>query len=84
LLSDSDIALLLTARGVDAQAVVGAADRIRHLACGDRVTFVMNRNINYTNVCTLKCGFCAFSKGKVRCDRLIFDEETDPALLAPT
>lgn len=49
-----------------AQAVQAAADELRERACGDTVTYVVNRNINYTNVCTFKCQFCAFSKGKVR------------------
>ena len=39
------------------------ADELRQEAVGDVVTFVANRNINYTNVCTFKCRFCAFSKG---------------------
>ena len=39
------------------------ADELRREAVGDDVTFVANRNINYTNVCTFKCRFCAFSKG---------------------
>ena len=46
-------------------AVVGAADRLRREVCGDDVTYVVTRNINYTNVCYFKCGFCAFSKGKL-------------------
>ena len=40
-----------------------AADEARAAQCGDAVTYVVNRNINYTNVCTLSCAFCAFSKG---------------------
>ena len=39
------------------------ADQLRAEAVGDDVTWVANRNINYTNVCTFKCRFCAFSKG---------------------
>jgi len=58
-----EIVTLLSARGADAQAVYDAADRIRHRTVGDAVTFVRNRNINYTNICTFKCRFCAFSKG---------------------
>jgi FO synthase len=46
------------------QAVCAAADELRQRACGDAVTYVVNRNINYTNVCTYGCTFCAFSKGK--------------------
>ena len=44
-------------------AVAEVADQLRREIVGDEVTFVRNRNINYTNVCTFKCRFCAFSKG---------------------
>ena len=44
-------------------AVAAVADELRREIVGDEVTFVRNRNINYTNVCTFKCRFCAFSKG---------------------
>jgi len=60
--SESDVQLLLSARGVDMAAVVAAADVLRHAVCGDVVSYVVNRNINYTNVCTYACRFCAFSK----------------------
>ena len=42
-----------------------AADALRRDVCGDTVTYVVTRNINYTNVCYFRCGFCAFSKGKL-------------------
>src|SRR6516225_4228995 len=42
-----------------------AADELRQAANGDVVSYVVTRNINYTNICYFKCGFCAFSKGKV-------------------
>ena len=45
-------------------AVVSAADALRRSVVGDRVSYVVNRNINYTNICTYHCGFCAFSKGR--------------------
>jgi FO synthase len=45
--------------------VVRAADTLRREVNGDEVTYVVNRNINYTNVCYFKCQFCAFSKGKL-------------------
>jgi 7,8-didemethyl-8-hydroxy-5-deazariboflavin synthase CofH subunit/7,8-didemethyl-8-hydroxy-5-deazariboflavin synthase CofG subunit len=54
---------LFNARGGDFNAVVERADSVRHDLVGDAVSFVINRNINYTNVCTFKCRFCAFSKG---------------------
>jgi FO synthase len=57
------IVTLFGARGPEVAAVAEVADDLRRQICGDDVTFVVNRNINYTNVCTFKCRFCAFSKG---------------------
>ena len=62
-LDEAAVATLLRARGADFDAVCAAADEARMRQCGDVVTYVVNRNINYTNVCALSCGFCAFSKG---------------------
>ena len=64
-LDEAEIAALFTARGDDLVAVVRAADVLRREVNGDEVTYVVNRNINYTNVCYFKCQFCAFSKGKL-------------------
>jgi FO synthase len=64
-LDERAIVRLFRARGDDFSAVVQAADRLRAEQCGDTVTFVVNRNINYTNICYFKCQFCAFSKGKL-------------------
>ena len=58
-----ELRTLFLARGADYNAVVEHADAVRRDLVGDAVTFVINRNINYTNVCTFKCRFCAFSKG---------------------
>ncbi len=58
-----EIVTLLGARGSEVARVAEVADQLRFDAVGDIVTFVRNRNINYTNVCTFKCRFCAFSKG---------------------
>jgi 7,8-didemethyl-8-hydroxy-5-deazariboflavin synthase CofH subunit/7,8-didemethyl-8-hydroxy-5-deazariboflavin synthase CofG subunit len=58
-----EIVTLLGARGADFTRVTHVADGLRAEAVGDAVTFVRNRNINYTNICTFKCRFCAFSKG---------------------
>jgi FO synthase len=58
-----EIVCLLEARGPEVVAVAAVADDLRRQIVGDTVTFVRNRNINYTNVCTFKCRFCAFSKG---------------------
>ena len=59
----SELVTLFRARGGDYNAVVELADVTRRELVGDAVSFVINRNINYTNVCTFKCRFCAFSKG---------------------
>ncbi len=59
----AEIETLLCARGRDVAAVCEVADQLRRDVIGDEVTFVRNRNINYTNVCTFRCKFCAFSKG---------------------
>jgi FO synthase len=58
------IAQLFEARGSDYSAIRDVADGLRRDTVGDTVRYVVNRNINYTNSCTYKCGFCAFSKGK--------------------
>ncbi|MDQ1454827.1 MAG: synthase [Actinomycetota bacterium] len=58
-----EIVTLLAARGPEVARVAEVADQLRREIVGDEVTFVRNRNINYTNVCTYRCKFCAFSKG---------------------
>jgi FO synthase len=64
-LTEDDTTVLFRARGIDLRAVLAAADALRREVCGDTVTYVVTRNINYTNVCYFRCGFCAFSKGKL-------------------
>ncbi len=64
-LNESEIVRLFQARGPEFTAVCHAADKLRHDTVGDTVSYVVNRNINYTNVCYFKCQFCAFSKGKL-------------------
>jgi FO synthase len=64
-LAEVDVIALFEARGRQLEAVFAAADRLRGIACGDTVSYVVTRNINYTNVCYFRCGFCAFSKGKL-------------------
>ena len=59
----NEIVTLFGARGAEVNAVSQLADSLRAQAVGDVVTWVHNRNINYTNVCTFKCKFCGFSKG---------------------
>ena len=62
-LTEDEITLLFTARGPEQRDLFQAADALRREVNGDTVTYVINRNINYTNMCYFKCGFCAFSKG---------------------
>jgi FO synthase len=59
----SETEALFGARGDQVEAVAWTADRLRRRTVGDLVTYVVNRNINYTNLCYFRCGFCAFSKG---------------------
>jgi FO synthase len=64
-LDEDDVTALLRARGDDFAAVTRAADLLRREVSGEAITYVVTRNINYTNVCYFRCGFCAFSKGKL-------------------
>ena len=64
-LGEEELARLFRARGDERQRVLAAADRLRREVCGDEVSYVVTRNIQYTNVCYFRCGFCAFSKGKL-------------------
>ena len=61
--NEEQIVSLFSARGREVAAVAALADELRAVTNGDVVTYVRNRNINYTNVCTFKCSFCGFSKG---------------------
>ena len=61
--SREELITLFSARGADLVAINELADDVRKQLVGDDISFVINRNINYTNVCTFKCRFCAFSKG---------------------
>ena len=65
LLSKEEIAFLFESRGADFSYLTQAANELRQQRNGDTVSYVVNRNINYTNVCYFKCQFCAFSKGKL-------------------
>jgi FO synthase len=64
-LDEDGVTALFEARGADLGAVLDAADALRREVCGDEVSYVVTRNVNYTNVCYFRCGFCAFSKGKL-------------------
>ncbi len=64
-LAEDEIARLFRARGDERRRVLADADRLRREVNGDVVTYVVTRNVQYTNVCYFRCGFCAFSKGKL-------------------
>ncbi|GCE16182.1 5-amino-6-(D-ribitylamino)uracil--L-tyrosine 4-hydroxyphenyl transferase CofH [Tengunoibacter tsumagoiensis] len=64
-LTEAEVVRLFQARGEEFTLVCQAADALRRRLNGDVVTYVVNRNINYTNICYFKCQFCAFSKGKL-------------------
>jgi FO synthase len=76
-LGRDEIVALFSARGGERERVLAAADRLRREVCGDEVTYVVTRNIQYTNVCYFRCGFCAFSKGKLA------ENLRGPAFLVP-
>jgi FO synthase len=64
-LGEEELVRLFSARGEDAHRVFAAADALRREVNGDTVSYVVTRNVNYTNVCYFRCGFCAFSKGRL-------------------
>lgn len=64
-LTEQEIVQLFQVRGADFAAVCQAANDLRRQVNGDVVTYAVNRNINYTNICYFRCQFCAFSKGKL-------------------
>src|SRR6476646_287852 len=61
-ISVSDATVLFSANGLDFHLIGIVADELRKRRVGDIVTYVVNRNINFTNVCIKQCGFCAFSR----------------------
>jgi FO synthase len=68
-LTEDEIVKLFSADAGDVTQITQAADALRAATVGDDVTYVINRNINYTNICLYKCGFCAFSKGSTKAER---------------
>jgi FO synthase len=58
-----EVETLFRARGAEVEEIARTADALRARVCGDEVTYVVNRNINYTNQCYFRCGFCGFSRG---------------------
>jgi FO synthase len=67
-LTEQDALSLLTAEGDDLKAVVRWADDVRRDTVGDQVTYVVNRNVNFTNVCYTGCRFCAFAQRRTDAD----------------
>jgi FO synthase len=67
-LDEKEIVRLFAARDADYEHVITSADALRQSVSGDVVRYVVNRNINYTNICYFRCRFCAFSKGKTHED----------------
>ena len=61
-LTEQEIVLLFGTERLDFEALVTAADQLREDTVGETVTYVVNRNINFTNVCVKRCSFCAFSR----------------------
>src|SRR5437016_1545853 len=62
-LSAEDGEALFAAEGDNLNRLLVAADDLRRRRVGERVAYVINRNVNFTNVCVKRCGFCAFSRG---------------------
>jgi FO synthase len=77
-LGEDELVRLFAARGEELHRVFAAADRLRREVNGDEVSYVVTRNVNYTNVCYFRCGFCAFSKGKLA------ENLRGPAYVVPT
>ncbi|HZT45979.1 MAG TPA: 5-amino-6-(D-ribitylamino)uracil--L-tyrosine 4-hydroxyphenyl transferase CofH [Gaiellaceae bacterium] len=77
-LGEDELVRLFSARGHELHRVLAAADGLRRDVNGDVVSYVVTRNVNYTNVCYFRCGFCAFSKGKLA------ENLRGPAYVVPT
>jgi FO synthase len=65
-LGEREIVQLFSSRGAAFELVLDSADQLRRATNGETVSYVVNRNINYTNICSFKCRFCAFSKGTAK------------------
>jgi len=80
-LNEDQALRLARAEGDDLLGLLVAADRLRRALVGDVVTYVVNRNINFTNVCFVGCKFCAFSRGPREADayNLTLDQVADKA-----
>ncbi|GAA5042365.1 bifunctional FO biosynthesis protein CofGH [Nocardia callitridis] len=74
-LSDAEYLALATAEGANLEAVAALADQLRRDTVGDDVTYVVNRNINFTNICYTGCRFCAFAQRKGDADAFTLSTE---------
>lgn len=75
-ISEEEALALLHTEGDDLKALIATADAIRKEDVGDEVTYVVNRNINFTNVCFVGCQFCAFKRQRWESDAYYHDDET--------
>jgi len=75
-ISEEEALALLHTEGDDLKALIATADTIRKEDVGDEVTYVVNRNINFTNVCFVGCQFCAFKRQRWESDAYYHDDET--------
>ena len=66
---------LMNVKGADLYPLLATADYLRHEIVGNDVTFINNCNINFTNICTVRCGFCAFGKDEDDPDAYIMNDE---------
>lgn len=74
-LTEEDAVILLEASGQDVLALVAVADCIRNRRAGEKVSYVVNRNINFTNVCRESCGFCGFHRLGMEPDAYLLSPE---------
>lgn len=74
-ISKEDANYLINVNGSDLFALIATADYLRKEIVGNDITFINNCNINFTNVCTIKCGFCAFARDLEDCDAYILNDE---------
>jgi 7,8-didemethyl-8-hydroxy-5-deazariboflavin synthase CofH subunit len=72
----SDGFLLATVKGSDLLALVKVADEVRRRKVGETITYVVNRNLNFTNICIVGCAFCGFSRGPKAQDAYFHSNET--------
>ena len=74
-ISAEDANYLINIKGSDLYPLLATADYLRQEIAGNNVTFINNCNINFTNICTVRCGFCAFGKDADDPEAYILDDE---------